>query len=130
MRIEASADHADHELSLAQEDLAEAEASFGRARYRWSTVQSYYAMFHAARALLYLLGYREKSHRCLMIALRELLVQQGRLEEGHLIDFQDAKALREEADYRGSFTETGAGETLKSAMKFIDKVSDLLIHHG
>jgi uncharacterized protein (UPF0332 family) len=41
------------ELEVAQDDLAEAEAGYERGSYKWSTIQSYYAMFHAARALLF-----------------------------------------------------------------------------
>ncbi len=39
------------ELEVAQDDLAEAETGYERGSYKWSTIQSYYAMFHAARAL-------------------------------------------------------------------------------
>ena len=45
------------ELEVAGDDLAEAEAGYERGSYKWSTIQSYYAMFHAARALLYSHGY-------------------------------------------------------------------------
>jgi hypothetical protein len=48
------------ELSVAHDDLAEAEGGYERQSYKWSTIQSYYAMFHAARSLLYSRGYREK----------------------------------------------------------------------
>lgn len=41
------------ELKAAHGDLAEAQASYQREGYKWSTIQTYYAMFHAARALLY-----------------------------------------------------------------------------
>ena len=58
------------ELSVAQSDLADAKAGFENQRYKWSTIQAYYAMFHAARALPYSRGYREKSHYCLAVALR------------------------------------------------------------
>ncbi len=63
------------EILVARQDLSEAEASIKRGSFKWATVQAYYAMFHIARALVYQSGYREKSHRCLAIALRELYVQ-------------------------------------------------------
>ena len=40
-------------LSIAQSDLSDAKAGFENQRYKWSTIQAYYAMFHAARALIY-----------------------------------------------------------------------------
>lgn len=39
------------ELSVARSDLSDAKAGFDTGRYKWSTIQAYYAMFHAARAL-------------------------------------------------------------------------------
>ena len=52
------------ELSVAKSDLSDAKAGFDDQRYKWSTIQAYYAMFHAARGLIYSRGYREKSHYC------------------------------------------------------------------
>jgi uncharacterized protein (UPF0332 family) len=43
---------ASKEAQVAHDDLAEARAAYERRSYKWSTIQSYYAMFHAARALL------------------------------------------------------------------------------
>lgn len=57
---------ASKELDLAEEDLISAEKSFLNNGYKWATIQSYYSMFHTARALLYSKGYREKSHFCLI----------------------------------------------------------------
>jgi len=50
------------ELGQADHDLQAAKRSCGVGEHKWATIQAYYAMFHAARALLYAKGYREKSH--------------------------------------------------------------------
>ncbi len=60
------------ELSVARSDFLDAKAGYENQRYKWSTIQAYYAMFHVARALIYSRGYREKSHFCLSVALRAL----------------------------------------------------------
>ncbi|MBI4284821.1 MAG: HEPN domain-containing protein [Chloroflexi bacterium] len=39
------------ELAIAHSDLLDAKAGYESQRYKWSTIQGYYAMFHAARAL-------------------------------------------------------------------------------
>jgi len=96
------------ELDVAQDDLAEAEASYERGSYKWSAIQSYYAMFHAARALLYSRGCRKKSHHCLSVAMRHLFVNKGGLDGTLIDDMDDARALREEADYRAGFSDAGA----------------------
>ncbi len=61
------------ELQTAERDLLDGKEGFEREKYKWSTIQNYYAMFHSARVLLYATNYREKSHHCLIIALRHLI---------------------------------------------------------
>lgn len=78
------------ELSIAQSDLSDARAGFGNQRYKWSTIQAYYAMFHAARALIYSRGYREKSHYCLAAALRALFVDEGLMQARMVRGFLNA----------------------------------------
>ena len=114
------------ELQVAQDDLAEAEAGFERGSYKWGTIQSYYAMFHAARALLYSRGYREKSHYCLSVAMRHLFVSEGMLSETLIDNMDDARALREEADYRSEFSQAGAGHNVNAARRLIEQVGELL----
>ncbi len=58
------------ELKTAEQDLMDGKEGYERGKYKWATIQSYYAMFHAARALLYARNYREKSHHCLIIVLK------------------------------------------------------------
>ena len=41
------------ELSVAKSDLSDAKANYVNDRHKWSTTQGYYAIFHAARALVY-----------------------------------------------------------------------------
>ena len=41
------------ELALSAGDLKSATASWSQENYKWTTIQSYYSMFHTARALLY-----------------------------------------------------------------------------
>lgn len=41
------------ELRTAQEDLKDGKFGLAHGRCKWSTIQGYYSMFHASRALLY-----------------------------------------------------------------------------
>jgi len=68
------------ELDPAASDYNAAEESFERENYKWCTIQTYYSMFHSARALLYSNNLREKSHACLIEAIRTLYVNKGLLE--------------------------------------------------
>lgn len=114
------------EIAVAQSDLADAKAGYEEARYKWSTIQAYYAMFHAARALIYAEGYREKSHYCLAIALKALFVDDGKLEAQSARDFLNAMNLREEADYNAEFSQAGAKAVIAAAGKFIEKAMGIL----
>jgi uncharacterized protein (UPF0332 family) len=91
-----------------------------------STIQAYYAMFHAGRALIYARGYREKSHYCLAVALRTLFVEEGALEVMFVRDFLNAMNLREAADYEASFSMDGAKVVIASTERFIEKAATLL----
>lgn len=44
------------ELVIAESDPSDAKAGYQDQRFKWSTIQAYYAMFHAARALVYSKG--------------------------------------------------------------------------
>jgi uncharacterized protein (UPF0332 family) len=114
------------ELSIAKSDLSDAKAGFDTGQYKWSTIQAYYAMFHAARALIYSHGYREKSHYCLAIALRSLFVDEGAMDTKLVRDFLNAMNLREAADYEAEFSKSGAKAVIASAEKFIEKATAIL----
>ncbi len=109
------------ELDIAGSDLSDAKAGYSNQRYKWATIQAYYAMFHAARALILSRGYREKSHYCLAVALRALFVDEGKLEVQAVRDFINEMSLREAADYEAEFSENGAKAVIAAAEKFIDK---------
>jgi uncharacterized protein (UPF0332 family) len=114
------------ELSIGESDLLDAKASFQEKHYKWSTIQAYYAMFHATRALVYSKGYREKSHYCLSVALRSLFVEEGKLDAQYGRDLLNAMNLREAADYEAEFSEAGATAGITAAEKFIVKAKSLL----
>ena len=107
------------ELKAAQDDLKAASQSLSDGREKWATVQAYYAMFHTARALLYSKGYREKSHYCLIVAMKALFVA-DRVLDGSLVEtFQMAKALRENADYDNEYSKKSAGVLVGKAKEFL-----------
>ena len=114
------------EISVAQSDLFDAKAGYENERYKWSTIQAYYAMFHAARALIYSEGYREKSHFCLAVALRALFVDKNTMDAQLVRDFLNAMNLREAADYESDFSQAGAKAVIASAGKFIEQAIAIL----
>ncbi|MCJ7579876.1 MAG: HEPN domain-containing protein [Candidatus Aminicenantes bacterium] len=107
------------ELKTAEEDLKTAKVSFKNENYKWATIQCYYSMFHSARALLYSKNYRERSHYCLIVALRVFYGEKGLLSSDLIEGLQRAKTLRENADYYDQWSKPAAEALLNSASKFL-----------
>ena len=114
------------ELKLVAEDLKTARETFKDKNYKWSVIQSYYSMFHSARALLYNQNYRERSHFCLVEAIRFLYVEKDLLSTFLLESLVEAKNLREAADYYGDYSPINSKKLLKKAEKFLKKSKELI----
>ena len=114
------------ELEAADSDLKDSQDVLNAGKIKWATISAYYSMFHAARALLYSKGYREKSHFCLRAALKNLFVDNNLLELSFLDDYDMAKDLRENADYKSNFSKEGAQRLIEKAGGFLSKVKSLL----
>src|SRR3989338_126651 len=71
------------EMKEALYDFSKAEEALGSKDFKWAIVKSYYSMFHAARAVLFSLGYREKRHFAVQVVLEDL-VKKGKLESIYL----------------------------------------------
>lgn len=107
------------ELKEAKRDLESAKESFLAKNYKWTTIQAYYSMFHCARGLVYREGYREKSHFCLIVALRVFYLDKGLINHKIIEDIQLGKQMRESADYHADFSEEGAKALIESAENFL-----------
>lgn len=114
------------ELGSAASDLKFANDSFKDKNYKWTTIQAYYSMFHSARALIYSKGYRERSHYCLNIAIRELFVADGKLSVTLVEALQLGKSLRENADYYSEFSKEAANQMVENAQQFLDCAKNLV----
>jgi uncharacterized protein (UPF0332 family) len=96
------------ELDTAKSDLEQAKSSYENGSYKWAMIQAYYAMFHSARTLLYARNYRERSHYCLIVAVRALYVDMNLMPAGLVEALHRGKTLRESADYYDQWSQTGA----------------------
>ena len=114
------------ELGVTRADLAVSQQSLKQKNYKWATVQAYYTMFHAARTLLYHKGYREKSHYCLILAMKVFYVSEGILEIRLVESLQMAKAMREGADYENTFDAKSARALVEQAEEFL-KVAERVL---
>jgi len=114
------------EIETAKADLETARKTYKENDYKWATIQIYYSMFHSARALLYAKNLREHSHYCLIAAIKTLYVETKQIPVSFLEGLQEAKNLREEADYYNRWSQAGCEKLLKLAEEFLDKAKSLL----
>ena len=124
-RIRPARDLVEKELKETEYDINKARLTFEEEDYKWRIVKSYYAMFHAARALLFALGLIEKKHFAI-IAVLEDLNKKGLLESKYANYFTSAMYSREDADYHYKYSKDTAEHELEIAEEFIDRVKKLL----
>jgi len=125
-RSEAARALAGKEFDAAREDLAEAELSFSQKRYKWATIQAYYAMFHAARALLHRKGYRERSHGCVAAGVEHLFGETKMRDMKWVRALTNAMSLREDADYSAAYSSEGAEVSVTNAQGFLREAEGIL----
>lgn len=112
------------ELEASASDLERAKSTIKDRDYKWATIQVYYSLFHGARALLYAKNLREHSHYCLIIAIKSLYVDTKIIPARFLEGLQEAKNLREDADYYNRWSQAGCEKLLKLAEEFIGIAKD------
>ena len=100
--------------------------SFEIKGFKWCAIQSYYSMFHAAKALVLSKGYREKTHYCLEIALEELFIKTGLIDEKFLEMFDETLGARKDADYGLIYSPDSADEALDNAGEFLGMAKKIL----
>ncbi len=113
------------EFAVGQRDLESSKRSFEDSNFKWAIIQAYYSIFHATRALLFKAGYREESHFALKLAFKALYIETGILPQSTYNALDRGMSLREMADYKESYSQSGAENLIKSvieALKEIEKV--------
>src|SRR3989344_1693786 len=113
------------ELNEARYDLDKTIKAFEDKDYKWCIVKSYYVMFHAAKSILFKLGYTEKKHIAILIVLEDLN-RKGKMENRFIIDYKAAMSAREDADYHYSYSMETAEHDLKICKEFLDMTEKLL----
>ncbi len=119
-KIPPSKDKATQSLKKAREWLKEAENSLKGDAFNSSILASYMVMFHAARTILFLDGFREKSHACVARYLEEKYVKTGKLDKKWVELLDHSREIRHNDQYNLSFfsTREDAEKALKSADDF------------
>lgn len=117
------------ELAEAYEALGDAEATVSEGRLKTATSRAYYAIFHAARAILWSKGLGPKTHKGVAQLFGKELVKTKHVpaEIGEIL--AEARDRRELADYNAmtaSFFPEEIKELVRNARRFVETIDDLL----
>ena len=107
-------------LKLSMNNIEDAVENLYIHRYRVVAILSYTAMFHAARAILFRDGIKERSHECIPVYLKEKYPELETL--ANILD--SYRRFRHDAIYGLDFVmdEEEAQAALESAKEFLEKI--------
>lgn len=124
-RMPASRQKAFQSLEKARQLLAEAKANLEEERSNSAVIIAYLVIFHAARAMLFKDGYREKSHECIIRYLEEKHPEIG---ERRIDSLERYKSERTHTQYDVTYSpnEEQAEKMVKFTEEFIQSIEELL----
>lgn len=127
-KIPASKEKGEYSLRAARKWLEEAEKSLENGTYNSSSIASYLTIFHASRAILFIDGYREKSHYCITRYLEEHYMKKGLLEKEwiQLLDFQREQRHDTQYELNYSISQDEAKNSLNTAKKVLERMERLI----
>lgn len=115
-------------IAHAKEALADAEFGFKHVRYRWCANRAYYAVFHAATALLLSEGLAFSKHRGVIGAFDERWIHSGKFPHSLGKRLREGFAARNIADYsyKEDISAELAEQLVRSAAAFVAEAERLL----
>lgn len=118
----------DYRFERAKEMLNAARQNLNINQYRTSLNRSYYAVFHAMRAVNILNGYDSSKHSGVIAYFNKNFLKENKLDRNLYKIIKDSSYLREKSDYDDFFV-IGRQETerqLENAEIFVKAVGDYL----
>ncbi len=110
-----------YRIETAKDDLATARKNFEDARYRASVNRSYYAIFHALRALTALDQFDSGKHSGIIAFVNHKYVKTGVFDKEFSKLIDSAFRLREKADYEDFYV-----VAIEDAQKQIEKAETVI----
>jgi len=129
-------DLAQYRITKAKVDIKAAEENFNLKLYETSANRSYYAIFHAIRALLALEGIDFKKHSGVISHFRKKYINTKIFDEEYSDSIQNAFDIRNDSDYEDFFviSKKDVEAQIVNAKKFVDclevYVDKILSEHG
>ena len=119
---------AGYRMERAKEMLSAAEGNLEIGQYKTSLNRSYYAIFHAMRAMNILKGFDSSKHSGVIAYFNKEYIKEGIMDKELSVIIKSSSFLREKSDYDDFFI-VGRKETenqLTSARIFLEAVEKYL----
>ena len=119
---------AGYRLEKAKNDLSDAQKSFSEGMFETAANRAYYAIFHAARAVLILDGQDYKRHSGVISVFRSDYIRTGILDESLSEIIKNAFELRTESEYSDFFIISKAEieKQIEDAVFFVAEIEKYL----
>jgi len=124
-RVPASREKALQSIKKSKQLFEEAKINFKDDRINSVVIVAYLALFHAARALLFRDGFREKSHECIIRYLEEKYPE-IKSEEIELLEKYKAERTHTQYDVSYNPNEEQAEKMLAFTKKFIETIEEIV----
>ncbi len=121
-------DLAAYRLQRAKESLQEAETLLRSEQYRGSANRSYYAVFHAMRAVLAVDGKDFKKHSAVISYFDQTYIKTGKFPRGCSVIVHSLFEIRSRCDYDDFFLvpKEMIAEQYEGAVSFVQTVEEYL----
>ena len=125
-KIAASREKAKQSIEKAKELLQEANQNLENELTNSAVIVSYLSIFHAARALLFKDGFREKSHECIVRYIEEKYGGKISQKQIELLEKFKDERMHTQYDVSYSPSEEDAEKMAEFAAEFIETIEQLI----
>ena len=121
-------DLSNYRMDKAKEDLEASELMFKNGKFSQSINRSYYAIFHAVRALLALDKFDLQKHSGIISYFNHNYIKTGKIEVEFSKMLTSAFKIRSDSDYKDFYivTREDANIQLENANKFLKRIQEYL----
>jgi uncharacterized protein (UPF0332 family) len=117
-----------YRLEKAKDDLETAGSNLKNNKFSQSINRSYYAMFHAVRALPVLDSFDSKKHTGVISFFNQYYIKTGKIEAGYSRMLTAAFKIRNKSDYNDFYivAKEDAQIQLENAKKFLKRIREFI----
>ena len=122
----------EYRLNRAREDLETAINNHQSGFYKAAINRSYYAIFHAIRAVNILGGFDASKHSSVIAHFNQFYVHEGKFDRDSYKLIDSAYRIREKCDYSDFFiaSKEDSENQIKNAQKFITRAEAFIYANG